>query len=67
MNFVLGSSEVPAAINIAFLDIKTNSKRVVILPSSLIYNKKISFLPSKISLPAKEMVILEIYTFGRTE
>jgi FKBP-type peptidyl-prolyl cis-trans isomerase 2 len=67
VHFVLGSSEVPPAINEVFADIKTNSKRIVILPSSLLYNKKINFLPSSVQLPSKGMLLMEIYTFGRTE
>lgn len=67
VHFKLGSSEVPAAINEAFLNIKTNSKRIIIMPSSLIYNQKIKFLPNNISLPSKGMLVLEIYTLGELE
>jgi len=67
VHFRLGSSEVPTAINRAFLDIKTNSKRVIIMPGSLIYNKKTSFFPPNLSLPRKGMLVLEVYTFGKSE
>lgn len=62
VNFIIGSSEVPAAINKAFTGIKSNSKRIVMIPSSLIYNKPVSFFPKESKLPAKEMLILEINT-----
>ena len=60
VGFILGSSSVPPAINKAFFDIRTGGKRSVIFPSSLIYNKKISFLPKDIKIPAKGMLILDI-------
>ena len=62
VSFTLGSSMVPAAINKAFSGIKSNAKRMVMIPSSLLYNQKISFLPGNIKLPAKEMLIFEINT-----
>ena len=60
VHFILGSSQVPAAINKAFSGIRSNSKRIVMIPSSLIYNKKVSFFPTNIKLPAKAMLIFEI-------
>jgi FKBP-type peptidyl-prolyl cis-trans isomerase len=62
VNFIIGSSQVPAAINKAFLGIKSKAKRIVMMPSSLLYNKKIAFLPENVKLPAKEMLIFEIDT-----
>jgi FKBP-type peptidyl-prolyl cis-trans isomerase len=62
VHFTLGSRQVPAAINKAFLGIKSRSKRIVMLPSSLLYNKKISFLSPKVKLPAKGMLLFEINT-----
>jgi hypothetical protein len=53
---------VPPAINKIFTDIRSRSKRVVILPSSLLYNKKINFLPTNVKLPAKETLLIEIET-----
>lgn len=58
--FILGNSSVPPAINKAFTNIRRQSKRNVIIPSSLLYNQKISFLPKEVKLPAKEMIILDI-------
>ena len=58
--FILGSSSVPPAINKAFSNIRRYSTRSVILPSSLLYGRKISFLPKNIKLPAKGMIILDI-------
>lgn len=61
-NFTLGSSEVPAAINKAFSDIGSHSKRIVMIPSSLIYKKPIKFLPDDTKLPEKAMLIFSIDT-----
>lgn len=60
VSFVWGSSHVPPAINKAFSDIRLLSTRSVIMPSSLLYNKEISFLPKDVKLPANEMLILDI-------
>ena len=62
VNFILGSRQVPAAINKAFSGIKSRSKRIIMMPSSLLHNKKISFLSPKEKLPAKGMLLLEINT-----
>ena len=62
VNFIIGSSQVPAAINKAFLGIKSKAKRIVMMPSSLLYNKRIAFLPENAKLPAKEMLIFEFDT-----
>ncbi len=62
VHFTLGSTEVPPAINRAFSGISDQSKRVVLIPSSLLYNKKISFIPAKVKFPPKGMLILEIDT-----
>ena len=32
-----------------------------------IYNKKTSFFPANLSLPRKGMLVLEVYTFGKSE
>lgn len=62
VHFILGSDSVPPAINKAFADIKTRSKRSVIIPSNLLYNQKISFLPPNVKLPSNELILLEIDT-----
>lgn len=62
VNFIIGSTQVPAAINKAFFGIKSNSKRMVMVPSSLLYNQTVSFFPKGINLPPKETLILEINT-----
>ncbi|MEK6734525.1 MAG: FKBP-type peptidyl-prolyl cis-trans isomerase [Pseudomonadota bacterium] len=62
VSFILGSAEVPPAINKAFENMKSDSKRTILLPSSLLYNKRVSFFPSDVKLPAKEALILEIDT-----
>lgn len=59
-SFILGSSSIPPAINKSFSDIRRHSRRSVVLPSSLLYNQKINFLPKNIKLPAKEIIILDI-------
>ncbi|MGB4192257.1 MAG: FKBP-type peptidyl-prolyl cis-trans isomerase [Rickettsiales bacterium] len=61
-SFVLGSNNVPPAINKAFSNIKKNSKRTAIIPTNLLRNKKISFLPPDIKIPDQEFVILDIET-----
>ena len=61
-SFTLGSLEVPAAINKAYSDIGSHSKRIVMIPSSLLYKKPINFLPDNIKLPAKAMLIFSIDT-----
>lgn len=60
VSFVWGNSNVPPAINKIFSGIRLLSKRSVIMPSSLLYNKEISFLPKDVKLPANEMLILDI-------
>jgi len=60
--FILGSNSVPPAINKAFAGIKFKSKRSVIMPSNLLYNKKISFLPEGVKLPKNELILFEIDT-----
>lgn len=62
VSFVLGSKSVPDIINRIFDNIMSHSKRVVMFPSSLLYNKKINFLPPQTKLPEKQMLILEINT-----
>ena len=62
VNFTLGSTEVPAAINRVFTGISDQSKRVALIPSSLLYNKKISFISPKVKFPPKGMLIIEIDT-----
>lgn len=60
-SFTLGSSSVPPAINKAFSNIRRHSKRSVLLPASLLYDRQeINFLPKNIKLPAKEIIILDI-------
>ena len=66
-SFVLGSSMVPDVINAAFLNISSESNRLVIFPASLLGGKKVSFLPKEIEIPANGTLLLDIYTFGRTE
>ena len=61
VSFVMGSSKVPPAINKAFSGIKSESKRIVIIPASLL-SSKISFLPANVKLPTRETIILEINT-----
>lgn len=61
-SFILGSLEVPAAINKAFSDIGSHSKRMVMVPSSLLYGKPIKFFPNNIKLPEKAILIFSIDT-----
>ncbi len=60
VSFILGSSGVPAVINKAFSNVRRYSKRSIIFPSSLIYNKEINFLPKNVKFPAKEVIILDV-------
>lgn len=62
VSFILGSNNVPPAINKAFYNIKKDSKRTAIIPTNLLRNKKISFLPSDIKIPDQEFIILDIET-----
>lgn len=62
VSFILGSNNVPPAINKAFSNIKKNSKRTAIIPTNLLRNKKINFLPPDIKIPDQEFVILDIET-----
>jgi FKBP-type peptidyl-prolyl cis-trans isomerase FkpA len=62
-HFILGSSSVPPVINKIFLGLKSNTKRVALLPSGLLYKKNVSFIPNNIYLPEKEMILLEITTY----
>lgn len=62
VSFILGSEQVPAAINRAFTNLTIRGKRTVILPSKYIYNKSISFIPKNTKIPANEFLLLEIDT-----
>ncbi len=62
VHFMIGSSEVPPAINKAFSGIKAQAKRLVMIPSSLLYNQKVSFFPQNAKLPEKGMLIFDIDT-----
>lgn len=62
VNFILGSSEVPEAINIAFTGIRLGEKRTIILPSKLLARKKISFLPKGAKIPSNTTIIFEVDT-----
>ena len=61
-SFTLGSKAVPAAINKAFTGIKIKSQRSMLIPSSLLFGKKIGFLENQVNIPANEMLIFEIDT-----
>lgn len=62
VSFSLGSTEVPPVINKIFADIRSKSKRAVLVPSSSLVNKKVRFFPRDIKLPAKELLLIEIET-----
>lgn len=66
-SIILGSKMLPDAINAGLLGLSSNANRLIILPASLVYKQKISFLPKNTSIPSTGTLILDINTFGKTE